>query len=230
VTGAVTGGAITGMANCPNPPLLLPGMTGQPVAEVEVLRGACLEAIGDLLATEPDAVLVVGARRDYDSEIPLSVAVGLSLLAQAGCVLPIDELVMPWDLEPKACAGLGQALVTQELVSQDLTAGARRLGLLVMADGSARRTLKAPGYYDARAAPFDAIVEAALRDGDSGALAGLDHQLAAELLVSGRAAWQVLAGAVSEADQSSLRSRVHYSADPFGVWYPVVSWALADGR
>jgi hypothetical protein len=216
-------------------------MTGRPVAEVEALRSACLQAIGDLLATEPDAVIVVGARHDHDSHIPLSVAVGLSLLAEAGCVLPIDELVVPWDLEPTACAGLGRALVTQDPVTQDpvtqdpvtqdrpsqcLTADPRRIGLLVMADGSARRTLKAPGYYDARAVPFDSVIEAALRDGDPGALAGLDHALATELLVSGRAAWQVLAGAVAEVDRSTLESRTYYSADPFGVWYPVVSWTL----
>jgi hypothetical protein len=51
--------------------------------------------------------------------------------------------------------------------------------------------------------------------------------LAAQLLVAGRAAWQVLAGAVAD---SPGRSRMHYSGDPFGVWYPVVSWLPeADG-
>jgi hypothetical protein len=210
---------ITGVVNCPNPPLLLPGMTGQLVSEVEELRTACLRAITDLLATGPDSLLVVGGRQGRDSDIPLSLTIGRSLLGEAGCLLPIDELVVPCELEPEACARLGQ----------DLLARAGRAGLLVMADGSARRTLKAPGYYDARAAPFDAVVEAALRDCDPAALAGLDRCLAAELLVSGRAAWQVLAGALGEPHRPTLRSKVYYSAVPFGVWYPVVSWTLIGG-
>ena len=65
-----------------------------------------------------------------------------------------------------------------------------------MGDGTARRSVSAPGYLDERAAPFDAAVERAVRDGDLPALAALDPALAADLLAAGRPAWQALAGAL----------------------------------
>ena len=39
--------------------------------------------------------------------------------------------------------------------------------------------------------------------------------------MAGRAAWQVLAGAVGG---QPVHTRLHYSGDPFGVWYPVFGW------
>ena len=60
-----------------------------------------------------------------------------------------------------------------------------------MGDGSARRSVSAPGYLDERAAPFDESVARAVRDGEPAALAALDPELAAELMADGRAAWLV---------------------------------------
>jgi hypothetical protein len=89
-----------------------------------------------------------------------------------------------------------------------------------MGDGTGRRTPK-PGYLDARAEPFDRHVSAALAAGDPAALAGLDVALADELLVQGRAAWQVLAGAAAG---STWRGQVRYDAAPYGVGYLVATW------
>ena len=226
---------IVAVAGCPNPPLLLRGITGRPVAEVEQLRAACLAAIGVLLAAEPSRVVLVGGAqpgedgpgnaepgedgpgKDGPGEDvkALSIVVGRLLLAEAGCRLPVEHLVIAADSPPADCLRAGRRLA----------AGEERTGLLVMADGSARRSLKAPGYLDARAAPFDAAVQACLESGRLAELAELDPMLAAELLVAGRAAWQVLAGAIGAArDAASGQSRLHYSDDPFGVWYPVFSW------
>ncbi|HEX8079429.1 MAG TPA: hypothetical protein VF557_04400 [Jatrophihabitans sp.] len=205
---------IVAVAGCPNPPLLLRGITGRPVAEVEQLRAACLDAIGELLAAGPARLVVIGGAAPDEDDKALSIVVGRLLLSQAGCELSVEHLVIAADSPPADCLRTGRALA-------DSAGGDDEVGLLVMADGSARRTLKAPGYLDPRAAPFDEAVEACLRSGRLAGLAGLDPVLAAELLVAGRAAWQVLAGAVGEAPG---RSRVHYSDDPFGVWYPVFSW------
>jgi hypothetical protein len=102
--------------------------------------------------------------------------------------------------------------------------------LLVMADGTARRTEKAPGYFDERAEAFDAGIEAALRAADASALAGLNPQLATELLAAGRPAWQVLAAAVTASGAAiSWTVRSHYFAAPFGVFYPVVNWLPERG-
>jgi len=207
---------IVAVAGCPHPPLLLTGITGRPVAEVEQLRAACLAAIGELLAAGPDRIVLVGGARPGEDDKALSIVVGRQLLREAGCQLPVEHVVVAADSPPADCLAAGRAVARSD--------GAAGLGLLVMADGSARRSLKAPGYLDERAAPFDAGVEECLASGRLAGLAGLDPELAAELLVAGRAAWQVLAGAVGEATGSS---RLHYSADPFGVWYPVFSWVPA---
>lgn len=202
---------IVAVAGCPNPPLLLRGITGRPVAEVEQLRSACLAAIGELLAAGPSRLVVIGAAAPGEDDKALGIVIGRLLLDQAGCALPVEHLVIAADSSPADCLRAGRALAEQDA----------DIGLLVMADGSARRSLKAPGYLDARAAPFDDGVRACLESGRLAGLAELDPALAAELLVAGRAAWQVLAGAVGE---EAGRSRLHYSDDPFGVWYPVFSW------
>ncbi len=157
--------------------------------------------------------MLVGGARPGEHHRPLSIEVGRQLLREAGCRLPVEQLTIAADSPSADCLAAGRALVG----SGD-PAG---IGLLVMADGSARRTLKAPGYLDERAAPFDAAVEECLASGRLAGLAELDAELAAELLVAGRAAWQVLAGAAGGVTGSA---RLHYSDDPFGVWYPVFSW------
>ncbi len=212
---------IVAVAGCPNPPLLLRGITGRPVAEVEQLRAACLDAIGELLAAGPSRLVVIGGAAPGEDDKALSIVVGRLLLNQASCGLPIEHLVIAADSSPADCLRAGRALAGNDGSPDSGGHDGDSIGLLVMADGSARRSLKAPGYLDARAAPFDEAVEACLRSGRLGGLAELDPALAAELLVAGRAAWQVLAGAVGGVAGSG---RLHYSDDPFGVWYPVFSW------
>ena len=218
---------IVAVAGCPNPPLLLPGITGCPVAEVEQLRAACLSAIGELLAADPSRVVVIGAAAAGERDKPLSQLVGRLLLDQAGCRLPVERLVIAADSSPADCLAAGRQLAAAELAAGQPATPTGRIGLLVMADGSARRSLKAPGYLDPRAGGFDGQVEQCLRSGRLDRLADLDPVLAEELLVAGRAAWQVLAGAVCAVAGTS---RLHYCDDPFGVWYPVMSWRPAGER
>ena len=91
--------------------------------------------------------------------------------------------------------------------------------VLVVANGSARRTEKAPGHFDDRAAAFDDAVDRALRETDREALRVLDRDLAGDLLaaVDGLPdlAAAVPAGAAAD---------VLYADDPFGVQYWVVVW------
>ncbi|MFL6163435.1 MAG: hypothetical protein ACJ74U_14550 [Jatrophihabitantaceae bacterium] len=211
---------IAGVVNCPQPPLLLPGSTGCPVAEVEQLRAACLAALRDLLADQPTALLLVGAVAATDAgglTEPVSIEIGRLLLAEAGCPVPIRPVSIGADATPAECLAVGRQLAAAD----DEPDSGRRIGLLVMADGSARRGLKAPGYEDPRAVPFDRTVEAALTAADPDGLAALDATLAAELLVAGRAPWQVLAGAAAG---RRFAAETYYLGDPFGVWYPVVRW------
>jgi len=59
---------------------------------------------------------------------------------------------------------------------------------------------------------------------DPGRLAALIPPLTDELMIAGRAAWQVLAGAAAGA---SLRGRLHCAVAPYDVSYLVASWDSA---
>jgi len=93
--------------------------------------------------------------------------------------------------------------------------------LLVIGDGAATHTEKAPGYLDERAGPFDDAVAAALAAADPAALAALDPALAADLWAVGRAPWQVLAGATRD---GTWEGELLHSSRPFGVGYHVAVW------
>jgi hypothetical protein len=145
--------------------------------------------------------------------LPVSLGLGGMLLDQGGYGGLRRLCAVGQDAPAGTCAALGA----------ELAAGATRTALLVMGDGSARRSLKAPGHLDPRAEPFDAEVERAVRGGRLGALLDLDEALARDLMVTGRPAWQVLAGAMPDgaAMDGALVTQVLYCDDPFGVAYLV---------
>jgi len=93
-------------------------------------------------------------------------------------------------------------------------------GVLVLANGSACRGEKAPGYLDGRAVGYDSHVQQALESGDLAALRSLDVELGTELQASGLSALTALATSVG--DVVSVDSL--YVDDPFGVQYWVVTW------
>jgi hypothetical protein len=97
------------------------------------------------------------------------------------------------------------------------------VGLLVLGDGASTHAAPGAGRVDERAGPFDAAVRDALATADTGALLGLDERLAAELGVTGRPGWQVLAG-VAERTGTPWRAELLYSAAPYGVAYHVAVW------
>ncbi len=225
---------ITAAALCPAPPLLARELTGaDPV--VPDLRQACRRAAAALLHGHPDVVVVVGvgaqtrawdggagldvsgfapgigpAARDGAPGLPLPLGLGARLLDQAGYA-GRRVLQSVGENEPGGrCAELGARIARS----------AGRVALLAMADGSARRGPKAPGYFDERSGPFDAEVERAVRTGDLDALLALDQDLARELMATGRPSWQVLAGALRGAEPAS---EIIYCDDPFGVAYLVAS-------
>ncbi|MGX7681173.1 hypothetical protein ACSMXN_19995 [Jatrophihabitans sp. DSM 45814] len=211
---------IVSAASVPNPPMLFPGMTGGLVAEVEELRHACLTAISRMLAAGPELVVIVGAARPGEFGNPLSVTVGQTLLNTAGCALVVEPIIIPIAAGSSDCNSAGRGIASRP----------ERIGLLVMADGSARRGLKAPGYLDERAAGFDSALTGALELCDWASVAATDLQLAEDLLAAGVQAWQVMAGALAETSATSGNQPAvasHYQNDPFGVWYPVLSYQFS---
>jgi hypothetical protein len=228
---------ITAAALCPSPPLLARELTGaDPV--VPELRQACRDAVARLLDSGPDVVAVVGAgeqtrtwdggtrmdlsgfapgiapaAKDGSPGLPLPLGLGARLLDQAGYAGPRALHLVAEDEPVERCAELGTRIACS----------AGRVALLAMADGTARRGPKAPGYFDARSGPFDAEVERAVRDGDLEALLAVDPDLARELMATGRTSWQVLAGALRD---TALASEIIYRDDPFGVAYLVASLSV----
>lgn len=93
-------------------------------------------------------------------------------------------------------------------------------GVLVIGNGSATRTEKAPGFLDERAEVFDAALRDALR-GELAALARVDQALANEL-------WADVGALQVLPDLASGRPVVHYDEAPFGVQYWVITWVGTD--
>ncbi len=214
-------------AVCPHPPLLVPALAAGAAGELDPLRAACDAAVAALLAAQPDRLAVVGADTPPHASSfapwgvpvsvgltgPLSLLVGAWLLARAGARADANDAVAS-DLDPLACARIGATLA----------ASAARVALLVMGDGSACRGVKAPGYADDRAEPFDTAVAEALAKADIDGLLALDPRLAAHLHAIGRAPWQVLAGAAAG---RSWRGDLRFNDAPYGVAYFVASWEPA---
>ena len=158
--------------------------------------------------------VLIGRPRGETQSLPLALGIGAVLLDEAGYAGPRVLQAIDATAPPEDCLRAGTRVA--EL--------APRVALLVAGDGSARCTPAAPGYFDDRAEEFGRRVESALRGGDMAALARLDPNLAAELMATGRAAWQVLAGAVGA--QRQVPGDVLYADAPFGVAYYVCVQSL----
>lgn len=188
------------LAFVPSAPLLLPQLGGGP----DDLRSAVQQAVSTL--SGPVTVLggatPTGVRtgsvdatpwghrgEPADDPLPLPLAVGAALLGDRPHVLlAVDG--SPADLQGD---------------------------VLVVGDGTARRTEKAPGHLDPRAEAFDAQVVEGLR---AGRLPELDETVATELLVGGLAVWRTVATSVG----GGFEAEVLYDAAPFGVGYAVAVW------
>ncbi|HEU5456165.1 MAG TPA: hypothetical protein VFU85_10835 [Nocardioides sp.] len=156
---------------------------------VAELRAACRDAVAWLVEAGP--VTIVGD--------PQGRRVGEWLVAEA-----------------EQAAGVSRLRRQGAFAPQPPEEGA---AVLVVGNGSACRTEKAPGHLDKRAAAFDADLGRRLEDGPSDSLAGIDLELAHEL-------WASVEGIVELAKIPDLSLvQVDYEDDPFGVQYWVVRWA-----
>jgi hypothetical protein len=228
---------------CPHPPVLVADVASRAAAGLAGLRQICHESVRRLVDTAPDRIVVVGggpAAGEWggdaagslaaygldvtfgsgDAVLPLSLTIGCHLLDEANWPSRHRGYVAVRDaMEPSECAAIGAGLV----------AGPDRVALLVMGDGSAKRTRTSPGYVDERAISYDGHVVNALDKGDCDALLELTPELGRELWVAGRPAWQVLAGAGRAAYDAGrvVQATVRYDEAPYGVGYAVVDWELA---
>lgn len=206
---------ITTACFLPHPPLLLAeyASLADPGADQ---RSRCLVALGELSDLAPERLVVLAGADRIPSPIstraPLGLRVARELLARRPELPQPVELTVPFDADATEIAA---AAVTLRAHVRDAATG-----VLVLGDGSARRGERAPGHLDQRSFGFDTVVADALATGDPGPLRSLDATVAGELLVAGRAAWQVLAAAVDRPAQVLSAQ----ASDPFGVCYHVAVW------
>jgi len=182
-----------------------------------------------------------------DPVLPLSLTVGRWLLERAG-VLPVAEAlnaaevlapasgsggVVAGSVADGGAAGGSKPVVLFQAVALRASPGdcvklglvlaerAPRVALLAMGDACARPAREAPGVPDLAAQEYDEDVAEALAAADARWLARLDPARDEELVVAGRVAWQVLAGA---AIGRRLQGRLLCLSAPYGVTYLVATW------
>jgi hypothetical protein len=241
---------IVRVAVVPHPPLLVPELAAGAAAETAPLRDACLVAAGALAQLCPrwvaiaavDPAAVTGAAGSFAgygaavevalrphasptdrAELPLPLLIAAWLRGQVGAAHVTVSPVPPGSSADQ-CRRMGTEL------AQRLRRDGDPVALLVLGDGAATHTLRAPGYLDNRAHHLDAAVAEALATANCAALLDLDVTLTSELLVAGREAWQVgAAAALSLAP--AYHGELLYSAAPYGVAYHVAVWdAVAPDR
>ena len=247
----------------PHPPLLIPAVAGDAAGELDELRRGCDAAIGRVMESNPDGVLVVGGANEagtFDAgavgslsgfglafdvrlpgapmggggaptggpaqpELPLSLAVAAYLLSQFSFATPLRGYAVDHHMSGSKAQYLGAELA--ELFP--------RMAMLVMGDGSACLSAKAPGYIVEGADAWQQHVNGLFAAADFKAIGQLTEADADRYWVAGRAAWQVLSGSATsrsghdtQAESSQWAPDIHYANAPYGVQYLVASFRRTD--
>jgi hypothetical protein len=213
-------------------------------AEYPMTSAGCLSQFGVWSDAADGATRAALGGWDGAPVLPLSLTIGRWLVDRAGQGPAReggqgDAAMAPLGSWAPAPGGVRlHAIADSAPVGECLAAGARmatlapRVALLVMGDGPARRARGVAGAPDPEADRYDAGAAAAFAGADAQALAALGPARSATLLASGRASWQVLAGAVASAAAGAaaggadggFRGRVAYAGAPFEVSYFVAAW------
>ena len=228
---------LTAIALTPSAPVLVSELAGAASQEVAAIRDGAVRAAQVL----PDRWIVVGVGDDdailgpdvcgsfagYGADVPVSLGPDVTSGPRA---LPLCALFAGWlrgQVNPRASA--------QVHVLNALTAGAvaiergcalgaeiersgEPIGVLIVADGALTLTQAAPGGYDADAQEVQRRLDDALGTADVSALREIPDA------VSGRAAYQMLAGIAGE----TAWSATEFVRDaPYGVGYFAGAWMPA---
>lgn len=196
-------------------PLLLPELATGASGELESLRTAAVEAVR--WACEGSSRIAILAPGHVEDQGPTWSLDGFGRTIGDGPAVELPVAVGRWLLRGTPAVAVG----SDTLEPQDFDA------LLVMGDGSASRTEKAPRHLDDRAVPFDDRVLAAVEHGEPEELAGLDLALAESVAAAGAPAWKRLGQRL----QRVVSAQVDAVDDRYGVLYFVARWiAVPAGR
>ncbi|RVW04311.1 class III extradiol ring-cleavage dioxygenase family protein [Rhodococcus xishaensis] len=243
---------LTAAAFVPSPPLLVPQLASGAAQETDRLRRAALGVASRLgesceewtafgvaepglpfiaevgpessgtfqgfgvdvrVCLSPDASAAA-----VDPSMPLAALIAAWLRGQAAPASKVRVRVLAPDTPADQCAQLGAAL------RRELDARRSRQALLVVADGANTLTKKAPGAFDPRSEQVQAALDAALAEGDCGALDHLDAALCQSIGLAGRAAWQTLSAVFGGEAGGPRKSESLYVGAPYGVGYHVGMW------
>ena len=224
--------SIVSAALVPAAPVIVPGLSGHTMPAPEV-RSAALDAIQRMIDAGVDEVIVLAeADRDglFDSTAPwgLHRIGGLHPFSEAGAVF--DQLLtMPLAIGASMLRDAGWTGTTyfhalERTISADAAAEVgrglgttkRSVGLLLLGNGSACCTEKAPGSFHPQANEFNTSLVGMIRQGNRAAMMALPTQGAAEQLSDIRVPLQVFAGATPE---HRLVSSIGFTGDFAGVYY-----------
>lgn len=219
--------SLTAAVVVPAAPALLPGIGGaaDPLDDLRERAAALVAATTG--AKGADRLVVVGSGtttrvwpgdapsgaarfttgRVPDGALPTDLEIGRQLAPSGGVEILLQSVAA--DASSQECAALGR----------ELAAGPPAV-LVVVADGPATLTDKAPGHLQPDAAPFAEGLARALAAADTTALAALDRATCDRLWMRGRAALQVLAAATD-----GLAGELVAEESPFGVQYLLARWA-----
>lgn len=223
---------LSAVAIIPSAPVLVPALAGAAAQELTDLRQAAFAAASTLpqrwLAIgvgSSDSVLRADAAGTF-AGYGVDLAAGLSPGATSAADLPLCALITAWvrsQVRPDASAEV-------HVFARNAADGRRRgaqlrstvdrddgpVGVLVVADGTTTLTPAAPGGHVPGSIADQASLDDALAAGDVGALVDLPSS------ISGRAAWQALAGLAGAPPRSAKEL---YRGAPYGVGYFVGVWA-----
>lgn len=224
---------LTAIALIPSAPVLVPELVGDAASELTDLRQAVFEAADGL----PERWLAVGVGAEDAVIGPdaagtfagygVDVAVGLSPGAVDTRDLPLCALITAWvraEVRPSANAEVRvfardhsahDAIRRGAQLRSAVDAADEPVGVLIVADGANTLTPKAPGGHDPASVTVQSALDDALAAGDVSALARLPAS------ITGRVAWQVLAGLAGVAPRSA---KALYRGAPFGVGYFAGVW------
>jgi hypothetical protein len=164
--------------------------------------------VAQAIAVLRDPVVVVGGAR------PVGWRTGTVDATLWGARGPVSADPLPLPL------AVGSALLQDRphrLCAVDGSAVELSGDVLVVGDGTATRTEKAPGHFDPRAEGYDADVVTGLKAGN---LSDLDADLGRELMVGGLDVWRTVAASV----RGTFETDVLYADAPYGVGYVVATW------
>ncbi|WP_028478640.1 hypothetical protein [Nocardia sp. CNY236] len=162
------------------------------------------------------AAALAGADR-ADPQLPLGALIAGWLRGRVAPSATVEARIVSADAAPQYCHEYGAKL----RVDLDRTETPR--GVLVVVDGAATLSTTAPGYLDDRAQGVQDRLDLFLSRGNRAGLGELDPRLCTELVLTGRAAYQVLAGLFRGDPVVDTR----YRGAPFGVGYHVALWRPA---